>query len=114
MATELTDIELDEVSLVDKGANQEAHVVLVKRSPLRRLVDWALRKNGEYGYGMAPPASPMPMSQVLAEADARDQIVRLLEYDRDRHVGLVDVGVVDREQHGPQGFEIGLAHGSTS
>ena len=79
MATELTDIELDEVSLVDKGANQAAHVVLVKRSPLRRLVDWALRKNGEYGYGMAPPASPMPMSQVLAEADAHDQIGRLME-----------------------------------
>ena len=79
MATELTHIELDEVSLVDKGANQAAHVVLVKRSPLRRLVDWALRKNGEYGYGMAPPASPMPMSQVLAEADAHDQIGRLME-----------------------------------
>jgi hypothetical protein len=80
MATNLTEIELDEVSLVDKGANQAAHVVLVKRSPLRRLADWMLRKNGdEYGYGMAPPASPMPMSAIIAETDAQERIARLME-----------------------------------
>ena len=80
MATNLTEIELDEVSLVDKGANQAAHVVLVKRSPLRRLADWVLRKNGdEYGYGMAPPASPMPMSAIIAETDAQEGIARLME-----------------------------------
>jgi hypothetical protein len=80
MATNLTEIELDEVSLVDKGANQAAHVVLVKRSPLRRLADWMLRKNGdEYGYGMAPPASPMPMSAIVAETDAQERIARLME-----------------------------------
>lgn len=80
MATNLTDLELDEVSLVDKGANQAAHVVIVKRSPLRRLADWVLRKNGdEYGYGMAPPASPMPMSAIIAETDAQERIARLME-----------------------------------
>jgi hypothetical protein len=79
MATNLTEIELDEVSLVDKGANQAAHVVLVKRSPLRRLADWVLRKNDEYGYGMAPPASPMPMSAIIAETDAQERIARLME-----------------------------------
>jgi hypothetical protein len=80
MATNLTDIELDEVSLVDKGANQAAHVVIVKRSPLRRLADWVLRKNGdEYGYGMAPPASPMPMSAIIAETDAQERVARLME-----------------------------------
>lgn len=79
MTTQLTEIELDEVSLVDKGANQAAHVVLVKRSPLRRFADWVLRKNGdEYGYGMMTPASPMPMSQVLAESDAEQRIARLM------------------------------------
>jgi hypothetical protein len=78
MATNLTDLELDEVSLVDKGANQAAHVVIVKRSPLRRLADWVLRKNDEYGYGMAPPASPMPMSAIVAETDAQERIARLM------------------------------------
>jgi hypothetical protein len=76
MATNLSDIELDEVSLVDKGANQAAHVVLVKRSPLRRLADWVLRKNGEYG--MMPPASPMPMSAIVAETDAQERVARLM------------------------------------
>jgi hypothetical protein len=79
MATNLTDLELDEVSLVDKGANQAAHVVIVKRSPLRRLADWVLRKNDDYGYGMAPPASPMPMSAIIAETDAQERIARLME-----------------------------------
>ena len=79
MATNLTDLELDEVSLVDKGANQAAHVVIVKRSPLRRLADWVLRKNDEYGYGMAPPASPMPISAIIAETDAQERIARLME-----------------------------------
>jgi len=73
MATKLTDIELDEVSLVDKGANQEAHVVLVKRSPLRRLADWVMGKSYDDGYGM-----PRPMSQVMAEDEAQSQLARLM------------------------------------
>lgn len=73
MATNLTDIELDEVSLVDKGANQEAHIVLVKRSPLRRFADWVMGKSYDDGYGMA-----RPMSQVMAEDDAQQQLARLM------------------------------------
>ncbi|HEY7823006.1 MAG TPA: hypothetical protein VIG24_09245 [Acidimicrobiia bacterium] len=73
MATNLTDIELDEVSLVDKGANQEAHIVLVKRSPLRRFADWVMGKSYDEGYGMA-----RPMSQVMAEDDAQQQLARLM------------------------------------
>lgn len=73
MATKLTDIELDEVSLVDKGANQEAHIVLVKRSPLRRLADWVMGKSYDDGYGM-----PRPMSQIMAEDEAQSQLARLM------------------------------------
>lgn len=40
MANELTEIELEEVSLVDQGANPEAHVMLVKRSPLAKAWAW--------------------------------------------------------------------------
>jgi hypothetical protein len=70
MTTELTDIELEEVSLVDKGANQEAHVMIVKRSPLRRFADWMMGK----GYYDAP----RPMSQIMAEDEAQAQLARLM------------------------------------
>jgi hypothetical protein len=40
MANELTEIELEEVSLVDQGANPEAHVMLLKRSPLAKAWAW--------------------------------------------------------------------------
>lgn len=73
MTSNLTDIELDEVSLVDKGANQEAHVVLVKRSPLRRFADWVLGKSYGEDYG-----APRAMSQVIAESDAHQQLARLM------------------------------------
>jgi len=73
MSTELSDLELEEVSLVDKGANQEAHVVIVKRSPLRRFTDWLLNKN----YGMEP-MNPQPMSEVLANAEAMAKIEQLM------------------------------------
>ena len=86
MTTELTDIELDEVSLVDKGANQEAHVVLVKRSPLRRFADWMMGKGYGYGYGdkdgmkdkMHSADYAMPMSQIMAEDEAQSQLARLM------------------------------------
>lgn len=71
MATQLTDIELDEVSLVDKGANQEAHVVIVKRSPLRRFTDWLLNKNYDV-------MTPQPMSAVIANAEAMANVERLM------------------------------------
>lgn len=35
MSQKLVDIELDEVSLVDKGANQHAHVILMKAAPTK-------------------------------------------------------------------------------
>jgi hypothetical protein len=80
MTTELTDIELDEVSLVDKGANQEAHVMIVKRSPLRRFADWMMGKG--YGYDdkdkMNSPGYAMPMSQIMAEDEAQAQLARLM------------------------------------
>ena len=86
MSTELTDIELDEVSLVDKGANQEAHVVLVKRSPLRRFADWMMGKGYGYGYGdkdgmkdkMHSADYAMPMSQIMAEDEAQSQLAWLM------------------------------------
>ena len=80
MATELTELELDEVSLVDKGANQEAHVMIVKRSPLRRFADWMMGKG--YGYDdkdkMHSPSYAMPMSQIMAEDEAQAQLARLM------------------------------------
>ena len=80
MTTELTDIELDEVSLVDKGANQEAHVMIVKRSPLRRFADWMMGKG--YGYDdkdkMHSPGYAMPMSQIMMEDEAQAQLARLM------------------------------------
>jgi hypothetical protein len=86
MTTELTDIELDEVSLVDKGANQEAHVMIVKRSPLRRFADWMMGKGYGYGYGdkdgmkdkMHSADYAMPMSQIMAEDEAQAQLARLM------------------------------------
>lgn len=90
MATNLTEIELDEVSLVDKGANQAAHVVLVKRSPIRRFTEWLLRKNGEE-YGMqAPPAEPMPMSDVLANAEATMAFERLMRALHESLESIID------------------------
>lgn len=73
MATELTELELDEVSLVDKGANQEAHVMIVKRSPLRRFADWVMGKNYDEGYG-----APRPMSQIMMEDEAQAQLARIM------------------------------------
>ena len=73
MATELTELELDEVSLVDKGANQEAHVMIVKRGPLRRFADWMMGKSYGEDYG-----APRPMSQIMMEDEAQSQIARLM------------------------------------
>jgi len=73
MATELTELELDEVSLVDKGANQEAHVMIVKRGPLRRFADWVMGKNYGEDYG-----APRPMSQIMMEDEAQSQLARLM------------------------------------
>jgi hypothetical protein len=73
MATELTKLELDEVSLVDKGANQEAHVMIVKRGPLRRFADWVMGKS--YGEDCG---APRPMSQIMMEDEAQSQLARLM------------------------------------
>ena len=73
MATELTELELDEVSLVDKGANQEAHVMIVKRGPLRRFADWMMGKSYGEDYG-----APRPMSQIMMEDEAQSQLARLM------------------------------------
>lgn len=67
MAHELTEIEIEEVSMVDAGANQAADVLLVKRSPWSRMRDWVVGK-------MAPQST----AEVLAESEMDRQLWDLL------------------------------------
>jgi hypothetical protein len=79
MKFKLTDINIDRVDLVDRGAAQDAHIVFAKRSDLAERI----RKNAMTGYaGGKPggtggaPAKPNPAAPKAAAPQAQNPLAR--------------------------------------